>query len=191
MNRERGFTYLEMMIAVTILGLVIVAVGQLLDVGLLDWNKGETRLEAGQNLRIAMDRVSRDLRLARGVADASTPANLEIFLPGNVKIQYSLDSLLKKGPGGISGYTMTRTYTKYTDSSFLTPQAGYPKVYELAEYLSNAQFSYFKLTGGSLVPADPAQSDLVKVKLSSETGTGATPEISSGIALRGKDLPRG
>lgn len=191
MSRERGFTYLEMMIAVSILGLVIVAVGQLLDVGLLDWNKGETRLEAGQNLRIAMDRMSRDLRLARGVGNSSTPAYLEIFLPGNVKVQYSLDTFLKKGPGGISGYTMVRTYTKYTDGSYLTPEAGYPKVYDLAEYLSDVQFTYFKLTGGSLAQADPGQSDLVKVKLSSAAGVGAAPQLSSGIALRGKDLPRG
>ncbi len=191
MNRERGFTYLEMMIAVSILGLVIVAVGQLLDVSLLNWNKGETRLEAGQNLRISIDKISRDLRLARGVGTSSSPAYLEIYLPGNVKIQYTLDTVLKKGPGGISGYTLIRTYTKYTDDSYLTPETGYPKIYDQAEYLKEVQITYFKLTGGSWEATAPEQSDLVKVKLSSGTGTGAFPEVSSGIALRGKDLPRG
>lgn len=191
MRRAAGFTYLEMMIAVTILGFVVVGVGQLLDTGLLDWNKSETRLEAEQNLRLALDKISRDIRLAREVSAASTNDRLELLLPENVLISYALDPLQESGPGGISGYTLVRTYVRYTDHTYQTPAAGYPKVYDIAGYLKEVRFTFYKLTGNTMEQSAPGQSELIKVGLSSDTGTGTKLELSSGIALRGKNLPRG
>ena len=184
MSDKRGVTLIELLIAVAILGLVMVSIGQLLDSGVQDWQRGETKLEAEQNIRIAMEKISKDLRGAQQVlASEATEQKLVIRLPQNVKVEYYLGSL-STGPGGITGKTLKRTFAKYSDANLTTfiPGQGYPLESEIAGYLESINFAY-----------DISKADASLVKITIRSGTlpaGDNLEISSGIALRAKFLPR-
>ena len=77
MNRERGFiqhhfwlkngagvTLVELMVAVTISTLIMIAFYTIFKVGISAWQKGDTRVELIQNGRIALDRMASEIRQA-------------------------------------------------------------------------------------------------------------------------------
>lgn len=60
-NRERGFTLLEVLISLTILGLIFVAVLGAIQVGSKSWEKGEQRTEENLRNRTLYDTLAREL----------------------------------------------------------------------------------------------------------------------------------
>lgn len=91
---ERGFTLAEVIIAVMIFGLVMAATYQIFWVTDTSWRRGEARIDAQQNLRIVMDRMSRELRQAKSfniVEDPPDPPVLEFINQDGGEISYSLD----------------------------------------------------------------------------------------------------
>ncbi|KIH76927.1 prepilin-type N-terminal cleavage/methylation domain-containing protein [Geoalkalibacter ferrihydriticus] len=78
---QRGFTLIELLIVSALLGVVMVAVFGLVQTSQRHAHTTEEVVEVQQNLRVALERMSRDLRLAGlGVADedifVSAPASL-------------------------------------------------------------------------------------------------------------------
>ncbi len=59
---RRGFTLLEVLVAVTILALVAVAVFGSLDFGVRAWEKGEREAERSQEMRIVLDVIPQQIR---------------------------------------------------------------------------------------------------------------------------------
>ncbi len=167
---KTGFTIIEVIISITILGLVMAAVGGLLDSGLRDWGKGEVKVEAQQNLRLAMERITRDIRLASEVTSNSDDEKIELKLPGNKIIKYYLVTQSLWGPGGLTGKVLERK----EDSKQAEPVASYLKLVEFS-YEPNGTYR---------------DCEKVNVLLRTELPSGELIEINTGIALRGKFLPR-
>lgn len=166
----RGFTFIELMVSITILGLVMAGVGGLLDNGLRDWNKGEVKAEAQQNLRLAMERITRDIRAASEVTSNSDGEKIELILPGNKIIKYYLVTQSLWGPGGLAGKVLER-------------KEGTKQAEPVASYLKMVEFTYEPngTYGGC---------EKVNVLLRTELPSGELLEIFTGAALRGKFLPR-
>ncbi len=61
---EKGFTMVELLITLAILGLIISAAYNFYLVGLKCWNNSTAKIEACQNARIALDTIIRELRYA-------------------------------------------------------------------------------------------------------------------------------
>jgi len=59
---QKGFTLLELMIALTILGLMITAIFSSLRLGLRAWQKGEERVEQYQRIRVVLEMLETQLR---------------------------------------------------------------------------------------------------------------------------------
>lgn len=192
-NSQAGFTYVELMVALAILGLVIVTVGGLLDLGVQDWHRGETRVEAEQNIRVAMERMSRDLRSARGFTANAGGNSLEMKAPGNIIIRYYLDSQETTGPGGLRGKTLLRTVKKYADENYTNPPLS-AETGEVAGYFESVEFTYCSYNPSQddfLESPSPELGEMVRTRYVVRLSPQETMELSTGTAPRGKFLPRG
>jgi type II secretory pathway pseudopilin PulG len=65
MKQEQGFTTIELLISLTILFLIVEAVGVFLWASQRDWEAADRQVEVLQNARIALDSVVRDVRSAQ------------------------------------------------------------------------------------------------------------------------------
>ncbi len=64
MREERGFTLIETVLALAVLGLVTAAVFIFYYSGVTAWHKGVSRMDYQQNARAAVDLIDRELRFA-------------------------------------------------------------------------------------------------------------------------------
>jgi len=190
MKNSQGFTLIELLIAVVILGLVMASIGQLLDSGVRDWQLGEVKLEAEQNLRLALEKVRTEAQGALGLDDSTGTTNLVLVFPGNVEVEYRLGSLAEKGPGGLSGYSLQRIYRKYGEETRTTPAITSSQK-EIAGYLRQVQFTYHEFdTLGNILDSSAANATYVKLLLEVTLPDGDILNLNTGIALRGKFLTR-
>lgn len=67
MQDQRGFTLVETLMALAILGLVTAAIFTFCYSGVTAWHRGVGRMDHQQNARIAVDLFDRELRFARWV----------------------------------------------------------------------------------------------------------------------------
>jgi general secretion pathway protein J len=59
---KKGFTLMELLIAVTILALIAVIIGGSLRLGIRAWERGEDEISASQGLRVTCDRMSQRIK---------------------------------------------------------------------------------------------------------------------------------
>lgn len=69
-EKDKGFSLLEVVIAMTLLGIVLLAGSQFLFSGLKSWIHGEEQIDVVQNLRAGMDLMTREIRAASKVKTA-------------------------------------------------------------------------------------------------------------------------
>lgn len=72
MQREKGFTLIEALLATALLGLLAAAVFGLYHLGVRTWQKGVARIDHQQNARAAMELIDRELRFAAQVEIAQS-----------------------------------------------------------------------------------------------------------------------
>lgn len=70
MSEQRGFTIIELLLALAMLSLVLVAVVTLQQQGQLAFVSGSARVQGQQNARVALDRMARELRTSEGMVSA-------------------------------------------------------------------------------------------------------------------------
>ena len=63
-RREKGFTLLEVLLAMTILSLIAVIIGVSLKLGIRAWERGESDADDSQKLRYIVERLSQQIRSA-------------------------------------------------------------------------------------------------------------------------------
>lgn len=66
-KRDNGFTLIEVVIAMTIFSIVLVAGYQLLFSGFKSWIHGEEQIDVVQNMRVGMDFMTREIRSAQSI----------------------------------------------------------------------------------------------------------------------------
>lgn len=60
--REKGFTLLELLIAITILSLIAVIIGGSVRLGIRAWEKGEAGIDDSQRLRVLSERLGQQVK---------------------------------------------------------------------------------------------------------------------------------
>ena len=86
---QRGFTLIEIMLTVVIVTIIFSSVFNIYIRGVLFWHKSQARNEVAESLRIAIDRLSRELRQANRLY-AITNNTIQFYDSSNNLISYTI-----------------------------------------------------------------------------------------------------
>jgi prepilin-type N-terminal cleavage/methylation domain-containing protein len=91
-KKQRGFSLIEMMVAVVILGLIILALVTFFTGGAKSWVTGQSQLEAQRNARQAMDRMVKKIREGENVKLGSNGTTITVIYTDSSEKEYRKDS---------------------------------------------------------------------------------------------------
>jgi len=89
---RKGFSLIEMMVALGILSLIIIGLVTFFSGGTRAWVTGQYQLEAQRNARLAMDRMVKEIREADSINDSSTLNKISFHTPFDGDIIYNYNS---------------------------------------------------------------------------------------------------
>jgi prepilin-type N-terminal cleavage/methylation domain-containing protein len=90
LKKEKGFSLIEMMVVVVILGLIVLGLVTFFTGGTKSWVVGQYQLAAQRNARQAMDRMVREIRGASDIiANSTTSKEINFNTPWNSNLNYS------------------------------------------------------------------------------------------------------
>ncbi|MCK4241288.1 MAG: prepilin-type N-terminal cleavage/methylation domain-containing protein, partial [Candidatus Atribacteria bacterium] len=88
-KQQRGFSLIEMMVVVVILGLIVLGLVTFFTGGTKSWVAGQSQLEAQRNARQAMDRMVKEIREASEIT-TSNDEKIIFNTPWETGITYEL-----------------------------------------------------------------------------------------------------
>ena len=101
-NRTSGFTLVELMVVVLLVGLVVLVTTQIPLFSLSSWRKGSERLKLQRDAHYAVLRIQRKLRSASlSDIDVSDPSRLIIDLNTDENFSLQGDQLFYQDPVGV------------------------------------------------------------------------------------------
>jgi type IV pilus assembly protein PilW len=156
-RRQAGSSLVEILVALGLLGLLMAAMGLLLQSGLVAWGWGSGRVEAQQALRAALERMAHELREA---GYDPTGAGFEALLvaePTRVVFQSDWN-----GNGTIDPTRERVTYLLRPGENILRRDAG-GGAQPLAEGVRH--FALFYFDGKGAPTADPEQVASIRIEL--------------------------
>ena len=77
-NNKKGFSLIEMMVALGILSLIIIGLVTFFSGGTRAWVTGQYQLEAQRNARLSMDRMVREIREGTSIDEISSTTTIKI-----------------------------------------------------------------------------------------------------------------
>jgi prepilin-type N-terminal cleavage/methylation domain-containing protein len=89
---ERGFTLAEILVATAIIGMVMAGVFLIQRQGQHAYSFGSNRVETQQNVRVALDLITRELRSAQSLTTFSGASDVTFVNQNGVTIRYALTS---------------------------------------------------------------------------------------------------
>ncbi|MBU4509788.1 prepilin-type N-terminal cleavage/methylation domain-containing protein [bacterium] len=134
-KQQRGFSLIELMVVVVILGLITLGLVTFFMGGTKSWVAGQSQLEAQRNARQAMDRMVREIREADHIENSSTSTSIDFHTPfsGSI-ISYSLlDSDLKRGINLVISNVQSLSFTYFDSSGNSVAPENASKVHVLLE----------------------------------------------------------
>ena len=118
----KGFSLIELMVTVVILGLIVLGLVTFFTGGARSWIAGQSQLEAQRNARQAMDIMVREIREADYVDNSSTSSSIVFHTPFDGTISYSLplgSSDLKRGSNTMISNVQSLTFLYFDNSGNL------------------------------------------------------------------------
>jgi type IV pilus assembly protein PilW len=157
-GRQDGFTLVELMVAMSIFLLILVGIFQVFDPSRNAYQVSERKLDVQQNARVAMDRISRQLRMTGYFPEniATPPANLsnsiQVATESAVSVAGDLDEL-----GASSAYTFCLNGGLRRVSGAIGAAGSYTCANGqlMAESVTALSFAYFD-SANNPVPNPPA-----------------------------------
>ena len=102
-NNKSGFTLMEVMVAVFLFAFLMIMVGSSFTLAQRSYNKGATENELAQNIRVSLDRLTREIRQSVGIITILPPNNTDPLNP-------PADELMIQDGHDISQITYIRYY---------------------------------------------------------------------------------
>jgi prepilin-type N-terminal cleavage/methylation domain-containing protein len=85
MKNQKGFSLIEMMVVVAILGIIVLALVTFFTGGVKSWVSGQSQLKAQREARQAIDRMVREIREGKNIInvlpDISDADTIVVFIP--------------------------------------------------------------------------------------------------------------
>lgn len=156
---QAGFSLVELLVVLAVLGLVMAGALGLLDAGTRSYALGAARTEAQQAARVALERIARELRQAGYDPAGVAPAAIIAAEP--TRLTFQVDA---NGNGVIDPTSERITYLVRNDG-VLRRDAG-AGAQPIVEGVRRLEFAYVDRAG--LPTADPAAVRAIRVRI--ETG---------------------
>ncbi len=207
---ERGFTLPEMLITITIMGVVFSALFSVFDMSLTIFSYGNNKVEAAENARVGLEKMEREIRQAHAI-NTATGQMFDTWTPTQIRFGNDLDGngviacpntssptkcekigyQVYENPGGSGNFTLGR------DNTSTGPVNTPPNLRPVAERVQSLAFTYYDSTGDEVVPGGDPDGDtevdidrvLVSLNISVSQGLGnpATQEtLTTVIDLRNR-----
>jgi prepilin-type N-terminal cleavage/methylation domain-containing protein len=135
---ERGFTVVELLIVMVLMGIIMTAVVDVFVSGTRAGSDANARLAAQQNTRIALDRLEYQARCATSAALVSSGAGVTLTLPATCSNSSGTvtwcvtGGVLKRFPSatcsGTTGVVYVRNVTSATPFSLITASGNLPQI---------------------------------------------------------------
>jgi len=153
---ENGFTLMELMIVVVILGLITLGATTLFGGGMRSWISGQFQLAAQRNTRIALDRMVKEIREGDSINDANSDSNtinVNYNVLGKASVNYDWN--------GTPGENLTRNSAPFLDN-----------VHQL-------EFTYLNSAGIIVTDKINASKILINIQvdLDGDAATGGNPDV--------------
>jgi len=148
-RRQQGFSLLELVVAITLIGLVLVVLYSGLRLGLNGWDSGERRAEASNRLRSAQEFLRRQLAQSMTVYETNDDRRerFVVFAGRSEGIEFVAPMPARLGQGGLyrMWIEMADGQLRLRQRPYLpgNPAAGEERVNVLLEGVSAMEWAYF------------------------------------------------
>jgi len=127
LKNKKGFSLIEMMVVVVILGLIVLGLVTFFTGGAKSWVAGQSQLEAQRNARQAMDRMVREIREASDIIASSTSLEINFNTPWSINLKYSWSGNkwepIYKGTNPLINNVQSLTFAYFdSNGSSVTPE---------------------------------------------------------------------
>jgi len=113
-KQQRGFSLIELMVVVVILGLIVLGLVTFFTGGAKSWMAGQSQLEAQRNARQAMDRMVKKIREGENVKLDSNGATITIIYTDLSEKEYRQDNYtLREDNLPLIDNLINKNYTTY------------------------------------------------------------------------------
>ncbi len=145
---QAGFTLLELVVAITLMGLVLVVLYSGLRLGLNGWDSGEARAETTNRLRLVEEFLRRQLAQSMTVYWSNARQEKIVVFAGQAnRIEFVAPMLVQLGQGGLYRVRIEsgdgRLWMRWRPYLPADPNAGEERETVLLEGVSNVEWAYF------------------------------------------------
>lgn len=128
-KNKKGFSLIEMMVVVIILGLIVLGLVAFFTGGAKSWVAGQSQLKAQREARQAMDRMVREIREADYIYSTSISSQIDFNTPFDGPISYSLSGSgdLKRGSNLMINNVQSLAFTYFDNSGNLVETSDHDK----------------------------------------------------------------
>jgi prepilin-type N-terminal cleavage/methylation domain-containing protein len=175
---ERGFTLVELLVTMVMMLLVMSALYGIFDMGIKVYTLGNDKVNAVENARIALDRMSREIRAAYP-ADKANDGN-SLFLsaePDRVTFGNDLNGDRRVTCSDPSEYI---TYSLSGTTLMRSTNCDGSGAHAVAEHIKDLTFRYYAADGSELDPTDPGFANEITKNRIAVVQITLTAEVSHG-----------
>lgn len=140
-KNQKGFSLIEMMVVVIILGLIVLGLVAFFTGGAKSWVAGQSQLKAQREARQAMDRMVREIREADYINSSSISSQIDFNTPFDGSISYSLTESgdLKRGSNLMINNVQSLAFTYFDNSGNLVATSDDDKESKVSKVHINLQ----------------------------------------------------